>query len=85
MANEETQAQEFNFFATETGIGSEQEPRTQKILKEIDIKNSTFVIGYGAKAQRDVAQFSDRVLRHMMADDTGEVGAVIIRDDAQNG
>ena len=71
MANEE----DLNIFATETGVGPQQEKRIQQILNEIDIKNSTFVIGYGAKAQKDVAQFSDKVLRHMMTDDTGGVAA----------
>ena len=46
-------------------------------MNEINVKDSTFVIGYGVKVSKGVSQFSDKVLSHVTAKDSGEVGSVI--------
>ena len=77
MENDKAQTQELEIFETKTGFQPEQEQRIKQIVNEINVNDSTFVIGYGAKAQKDVSQFSDKVLSHVTAKDSGEVGSVI--------
>ena len=47
------------------------------MVKEMNINDSTFVISYGAKILKDLAQFSDKVLSHVTVKDSGEVGNIV--------
>lgn len=66
-----------DIYETETRIGPEQEQRLTRMVKEMNIKDSTFVIGYGTNILKEISQFSDKVLRHVTAEDSGEVGSIV--------
>ena len=43
----------------------------------MNTKDSAFIIGYGVKVLKEVSHFSDKVLSHMTANSSGEVGSVV--------
>lgn len=45
--------------------------------KQIDIKNSAIILGYGAAAQKKISDFSDTALGSVRNKDFGEVGGMI--------
>ena len=73
----ENNVQPLDIFETETAIELDQEQRLTRMVKEMDIKDSTFVIGYGTNILKEVSQFSDKVLSHVTAKDSGEVGSTV--------
>ena len=73
----EIHSKELDLFETESSIRPEQNIRIKQILNEMNVKDSTFVIGYGAKVLKEVSQFSDKILSHMTANSSGEVGSVV--------
>ena len=77
MKGNEIHSKELDLFETETSIRPEQNIRIKQILNEMNVKDSTFVIGYGAKVLKEVSQFSDKILSHMTANSSGEVGSVV--------
>ena len=77
MGKAEEQPKELEVLELKTNIRPEQEQRIRELVNEINVKDSTFVISYGTKALKDVSQFSDKVLNHVTANDTGEIGSVI--------
>lgn len=77
MKGIDIQSKELDLFETETSNDQEKNVKIKQILSEINVKDSTFVIGYGAKVLKEVSQFSDKVLSHMTANSSDEVGSVI--------
>jgi uncharacterized protein YaaN involved in tellurite resistance len=77
MKGNETQSKELDLFETETSTRPEQNIRIKQILNEMNVKDSTFVIGYGAKVLKKVSQFSDKFLSQMTVNSSGEVGSVV--------
>ena len=77
MKGNEIHSKELDLFETESSIRPEQNIRIKQILNEMNVKDSTFVIGYGAKVLKEVSQFSDKILSHMTANSSGEVGSVV--------
>jgi hypothetical protein len=57
MKGNETQSKELDLFETETGTHPEQNIRIKQILNEMNVKESTFVIGYGAKVLKKYHSF----------------------------
>ena len=47
-------------------------------LKQLDINNPEHVLRYGADAQKKIADFSDTALSAVKAQDTGEVGEMLV-------
>lgn len=45
--------------------------------KQIDIKNSSIILGYGAAAQKKISDFSDTALGSVRNKDFGEVGGMV--------
>ncbi|WP_428912363.1 toxic anion resistance protein [Niallia sp. Krafla_26] len=73
----ENEVQLLDIFEIEMGIGTEQQQRVVQLLKEMNIKDSTFVIGYGTHILKEISQFSDKILSHVTAKDSGEVGSIV--------
>ncbi|RSK26056.1 toxic anion resistance protein [Bacillus sp. HMF5848] len=51
--------------------------KVREIAKQIDIADSAFVMGYGSTTQKDISSFADKVLGHVKAKDSGEVGQTL--------
>ncbi|RDW20008.1 toxic anion resistance protein [Oceanobacillus arenosus] len=68
---------ELDAFENKKAFSTEESERIENIANEITFTNSTAVLEYGAKSQKDVSQFSDKVLEHVRAKDSGEVGQII--------
>ena len=77
MENYSTQTQELVEFEKKTDLSPELNEKVQKIAKEINVNDSTFVIGYGSKSQKDISMFSDKILEHVRTKDTGDAGSVL--------
>ena len=63
MKGNEIHSKELDLFETESSIRPEQNIRIKQILNEMNVKDSTFVIGYGAKVLKEVSQFSDKSIK----------------------
>ena len=55
----------------------EELAKVEEFSKNIDIKNSSMVMQYGAAAQQKVAEFSDSALENVRTKDFGEVGDML--------
>ncbi len=55
----------------------DEQRQIREVADKIDITNSNAVLGYGASAQRKVADFADGALQSVRAKDMGETGQVL--------
>lgn len=58
-------------------LTAEERARIDQIKNEIDLMDSGATIQYGVGAQRNISEFSDRILTQVRANDSGEVGAMM--------
>jgi len=58
-------------------LSEEEKKQVEDFSKQIDIKNSTAVLQYGAGAQKKMADFSEKALENVRTKDMGEVGNMI--------
>ena len=58
-------------------LSPEEMAKVEEFSKNIDIKNSSMVMQYGAAAQQKVAEFSDSALENVRTKDFGEVGDML--------
>lgn len=58
-------------------LSQEEKDAVDDFNKKMDLKDSTQVIQYGAKAQSKISQFSDSVLEGVKTRETGEVGDLL--------
>lgn len=56
---------------------ADEQRQIREVADKIDITNSNAVLGYGASAQRKVADFADGALQSVRAKDMGETGQVL--------
>ena len=58
-------------------LTDEERKQVDDFSKQIDIKNSTAILQYGAGAQKKMADFSEKALENVRTKDMGEVGNMI--------
>ena len=58
-------------------LSEEEKQQVEAFSKQIDVKNSTAVLQYGAGAQKKMADFSEKALENVRTKDMGEVGGMI--------
>lgn len=56
---------------------ADEQRQIKEVAEKIDITDSNAVLGYGASAQRKVADFADGALQSVRAKDMGETGQVL--------
>ncbi len=56
---------------------ADEQRQIREVADKIDIRDSNAVLGYGASAQRKVADFADGALQSVRAKDMGETGQVL--------
>lgn len=61
----------------ETQFTESERKAIDEFSKQIDITNSTMILGYGAAAQKKISDFSDTALGSVRNKDFGEVGDMI--------
>ncbi|MDQ0508373.1 uncharacterized protein YaaN involved in tellurite resistance [Peptoniphilus ivorii] len=54
-----------------------REEEVQKVMKDIDLRDSAATNLYGVGTQKSIAQFSDSILSQVRSRDAGEVGALM--------
>lgn len=60
-----------------TKLPEEDQKRIQEIAKQIEVKDSGSILQYGVGLQGEISRFSDTVLDHVRAKDSGEVGQAL--------
>ncbi|MCR5301540.1 MAG: toxic anion resistance protein [Lachnospiraceae bacterium] len=64
--------------ATDEGdLSPEDQAKVEQFMSQIDIKDSQFVLQYGAAAQKNVAEFSEGALASVKTKDMGEIGSML--------
>ncbi|MGX7109308.1 toxic anion resistance protein [Facklamia miroungae] len=58
-------------------LSENRQEQARKLAQQIDEKNLSAVITYGAKAQKRLSEFSHSMLHNVQLKDTGEVGDVL--------
>ncbi|MCR8969150.1 toxic anion resistance protein [Facklamia sp. 7083-14-GEN3] len=58
-------------------LSENRQAQARKLAQQIDEKNLSAVITYGAKAQKRLSEFSHSMLHNVQLKDTGEVGDVL--------
>ncbi|MGF3075839.1 toxic anion resistance protein [Facklamia sp. P12945] len=58
-------------------LSKNRQAQARKLAQQIDEKNLSAVITYGAKAQKRLSEFSHSMLHNVQLKDTGEVGDVL--------
>ena len=61
----------------ESDLSPEDQATVEKFMSQIDIKDSQFVLQYGAAAQKNVADFSEGALASVKTKDMGEIGSML--------
>lgn len=61
----------------EVVLSEEERKQIDSFADQIDIKNSNLVLQYGASAQKQIADFSDRTLETVRTKDLGEIGDLL--------
>ena len=61
----------------EADLSPEDQEIVAKFMSQIDIKDSQFVLQYGAAAQKNVAEFSEGALASVKTKDMGEIGSML--------
>ena len=55
----------------------EEEDRVNQLVEMMELEDSSFLIKYGANAQKEVSKFSDKVLEVVKTKDAGDVGTIL--------
>jgi uncharacterized protein YaaN involved in tellurite resistance len=58
-------------------LSEEDQKKVQELAKQIEVNNSKSVLQYGVGLQGEISRFSDTVLDHVRAKDSGEVGQAL--------
>ena len=58
-------------------LSPEDQEKVEQFMQAIDIKDSQFVLQYGAAAQKNVAEFSEGALKSVKTKDMGEIGSML--------
>lgn len=58
-------------------LTAEEKQMVESFSKQIDLKNSTMVLQYGAGAQQKMASFSEKALQSVQTKNLGEVGEML--------
>ena len=58
-------------------LSEEEKKQVDAFSKQIDVKDSTAILQYGAGAQKKMADFSEKALANVRTKDMGEVGGMI--------
>ena len=61
----------------ETPLSAAEKKMVQDFAQQIDIRNSTMILNYGAASQKKIADFSGAALESVRTKDLGEVGDMI--------
>ena len=61
----------------ENDLSPEDKERVEQFMSQIDIRDSQFVLQYGAAAQKNVADFSEGALKSVRTKDMGEIGSML--------
>lgn len=61
----------------ESDLSPEDKERVEQFMSQIDIRDSQFVLQYGAAAQKNVADFSEGALKSVRTKDMGEIGSML--------
>lgn len=61
----------------EVTLSSEEQKQIDDFASQIDLKNSNLVLQYGAAAQKNIANFSEKTLEAVQTKDLGEVGELL--------
>ncbi|WP_326899523.1 toxic anion resistance protein [Kosakonia cowanii] len=70
-----TAAQPLNDLPQTDSLTPEQQTQIQAIVKEIDIYDPAYSLGFGAKTMQTMSQFSDSLMQQVRAKDAGVIGA----------
>jgi len=70
-----TAAQPLNDLPQTDSLTPEQQTQIQAIVKEIDIYDPAYSLGFGAKTMQTMSQFSDSLMEQVRAKDAGVIGA----------
>ena len=63
--------------AEEVVLTDEEKKQIEDFADQIDIKNSNLVLQYGAQAQKQIADFSEKTLETVKTKDLGEIGDLL--------
>lgn len=63
--------------AEEAALTSEEKQMVEDFVTQIDLKNTTMVMQYGAGAQKKIADFSENALTNVRSKDLGEIGELL--------
>ena len=63
--------------ASEEELSPEDKEKVSEFMSQIDIRDSQFVLQYGAAAQKNVAEFSEGALASVKTKDMGEIGSML--------
>ncbi|AMA72225.1 toxic anion resistance protein [Aneurinibacillus thermoaerophilus] len=58
-------------------LSEEERKKVQELAKQIEVKDSMSILQYGVGLQSEISRFSDTVLDHVRAKDSGEVGQAL--------
>lgn len=61
----------------DTPLSEAEQKMVQDFAKQIDLKNSTVILNYGAASQKKIADFSGAALESVRTKDLGEVGDMV--------
>lgn len=60
-----------------SGLNESEKKQVEDFAKQIDIRNSTVILQYGAGTQQKMAGFSEKALENVKSKDLGEVGDML--------
>ena len=63
--------------AEEAALTPEEKQMVEDFVTQIDLKNTTMVMQYGAGAQKKIADFSENALANVRSKDLGEIGELL--------
>ncbi len=61
----------------ESALSPEERKMVEDFSKQIDLRNSTVILQYGAGAQKKIADFSETALANVRTKDLGEIGELL--------
>lgn len=70
-----TAAQPLNDLPQTDNLTPEQQTQIQAIVKEIDIYDPAYSLGFGAQTMKKMSQFSDSLMQQVRAKDAGVIGS----------
>lgn len=63
--------------ANEMTVTPEVKEQVEKLKHDINLRDSSYVTYYGVEAQKEVSQFSDKILSEVRTKDAGESGGIL--------